>query len=633
MPNFEKHPLHIKNPELQKSPEVEKAVKKQEGRTNEKIPNNPNERIEAYMDRLENVFLNPKKRVRERNLKMLRPKIYDSLVIKKENFPDSYFELQKKIARERGQAMEETPQETKDQIMEVSIEDQKKSLDAWMDYLSEEDVAYPTWFKYFIWRNIIKLSQFDKERGEFKKRTATTVAPYPDIYRDALAKILDVYEKVKQDNQNLKDPEIKESFSKKFPALYAELVSRSLVAKLEHKEEIHGEWIKYTAGNQQEADKLFNSVQGKGTGWCIEGNATSRNYIKQGDFYVFYTYDNDQKPTQPRLAIQMSGSHIGQLRGVLQHQEVEPMMQEELDKKLQEFGSEADAYRKKSADMKKLTEIEKKTKNNEELDKNELLFLYEIDNSIKGFGYKKDPRIEELRNKRIQKEDMLIIFECKENQVAKKPEEVNEKTKAYVGKLEKGIFNQIQKYNLEHIYTKFPEGKIEKFAAELGTRTEKQIKSELEKRKRAEDNKKIYIEYPAEMMLKNKEFFTLPNKEQTKFVKLRVKDFDFSSYDKETTQNIFSKAKSFGLELCPPEAGPTILLDYRKIFQKDQGFGEQFKIAMQQINTPSNDPHIFRVFRDDDGNRALEGDLVYTNQEWSLETCFVFRLRKIDTLE
>ena len=41
---------------------------------------------------------------------MFRDKIYDAFIIKKENFPESYFELQKRIARERGQAVEEIPE-------------------------------------------------------------------------------------------------------------------------------------------------------------------------------------------------------------------------------------------------------------------------------------------------------------------------------------------------------------------------------------------------------------------------------------------------------------------------------------------------------------------------------------------
>ncbi|MEK7091520.1 MAG: hypothetical protein AAB900_00880, partial [Patescibacteria group bacterium] len=100
---MEKHPLHLKNPELQTSPEVQRAVEREEQKTGKKGPNDPAERIEAYIDRLENIFLSPDERKRDRNLEMFRDKIYDTLIIKRENFPDSYFELQQRIARERGQ--------------------------------------------------------------------------------------------------------------------------------------------------------------------------------------------------------------------------------------------------------------------------------------------------------------------------------------------------------------------------------------------------------------------------------------------------------------------------------------------------------------------------------------------------
>ena len=83
----EKHPLHLKNPELQNSPEVNRAVEKHERRTGKKLPNDPAERLEVYMDRLENIFLNPDDRVRHRNFNMFQDKIYDALDLKKENFP------------------------------------------------------------------------------------------------------------------------------------------------------------------------------------------------------------------------------------------------------------------------------------------------------------------------------------------------------------------------------------------------------------------------------------------------------------------------------------------------------------------------------------------------------------------
>ena len=212
------------------------------------------------MDRLENIFLNPDERKRERNLEMFRGKIYDALIIKRENFPESYFELQKRIARERGQAVEEIPENVRERMIDTAIEDQKASLDAWMEYLTSNDAVYPAWFKYYAWSQVIKLSQFDKERGEFKKRTATTVAPFPDIYREPLAQIADLYERVKDNN---KDSEARREFDKKFPALYAELIAKSLAASMENREEVSGQLVKYEQGDDAAAEKLFESLEEK----------------------------------------------------------------------------------------------------------------------------------------------------------------------------------------------------------------------------------------------------------------------------------------------------------------------------------------------------------------------------------
>jgi len=420
---MEKHPLHLKNPELQTSPEVEQAVKRQEQKTGENIPNDPADRIEAYMDRLENIFLNPDENKRERNLEMFRDKIYDALIMKRENFPESYFELQQRIARERGQAVEVIPADVREQMKTVAIEDQKASLDAWMDYLTSSDAVYPAWFKFFVWKNITKLSQLDKERGEFKKRTDSTVAPFPDIYREPLAQIADIYEQVKTDNKTLKEPEIKEAFSKKFPALYAELIQKSLAASMENREEIRGAWIKYEQGRDGDAEKLFQSLKGKGTGWCTAGHSTAAAQIESGDFYVYYTNDMSGEAKQPRLAIRMDNNKINEVRGILPHQNVEPQMQEMLDSKLKDFGSEADVYRKKSADMKFLTALEHKHKDGLSFTKDDLLFLYEVNAPIESFGYDKDPRINELRMGRNTKADLSFATGYAEDAISITEEE------------------------------------------------------------------------------------------------------------------------------------------------------------------------------------------------------------------
>ncbi len=620
MENFEKHPLHLKTPELHKSEEVSRAVTRQEERRGDKLPNEPTAKIEAYMSRLENIFLNPDQRVRQRNLELYRDKIYDALIIKPENFPESYFELQKKVARERGQAIEEIPQDVREQMIAVAIQDQKASLDAWIDYLSSDDAVYPPWFKYYAWNNIIKLSQFDKERGEFKKRTKSTVAPFPDIYREPLAQMADLYEQVRQDNKALSDEELQAQFSQKFPSLYAELIQKSLSSQIENKEEIKGEWIKYDQGDSGAAEKLFKSLENKGTGWCTAGQSTARQQVKSGDFYVYYTDDTDGNRTQPRLAIRMNGTNkIGEIRGVLQHQNVEPIMQEVLDEKLRSFGLEADTYRKKTSDMKRLTEIEVKTQKGKPLTREDLMFLYEINSSIDGFGYQKDPRIKELLNGRNILSDMPIVFECESNQIIHNEEEIKEsiknkvEVKVYIGQIFPNIFKELPP-SLEHIYTKFPEGKIQKMEAVIGGQSKKALIREMK------DNFKV-SDYASDMM-NSLDFTVLPNPEKIDLVRLKVGDLGFSS--DATTDEIYSRAEELGLELCPAETGPQL----RKQYLNQPMDDVRLRIATKQIMVHQSFPDIFNLRKDSGGLWLDGGYWAWPTRRWSADSEFVFRSSK-----
>ena len=596
----------MKIPDLQVSEDVKDAVSKEERLTGLRIPNNPNDRIEAYMDRLENIFLNPNEAVKERNIELLRENIYDAFIIKPENVPESYFELQKRVAAERGQAIEEIPRETRERMIDVLIKDQKASLDSWIDYLTSNDAVYPTWFKYFVFRNITKLSQFDKELGKFKERTNTTTAPFPDIYREPLAQICDAYEKVAKDNKTLNEPEIKTLFSKKFPSIYAELIQKSLASQFENREGTKGEWIKYEQGNDEDAEALFQSLDGKGTGWCTAGKSTAKTQIESGDFYVYYTYDKDNKPTQPRIAIRMDGEHIGEIRGVLEHQALEPQMQEALDKKLADFGPEADKYKKKSHDMKLMTELVSKQGKGESFTKDDLAFLYELDSKIEGFGYNKDPRIAELRSKRDQIKDIPVIFGCALKQIAQKPEEVDQNTKAYIGPLFPGIFTK----NLDHIYTAFPEGKIQRYETTIGGKTKDTLVSELQK-------KDIYVTGRAKDLLNSPDFKTSKSTEDLHLVRLTVGDLGFTNG--ATTDQIYARAFEFGLELCPAEVGPHLRL------QSD--ISEWTLVAMKQIADRGGYPSVFFLYHD---GAKLELCAIYAGPSdwWRAGIQFLFRLRK-----
>ncbi|MDP3996150.1 MAG: hypothetical protein Q8P86_00455 [bacterium] len=69
-----------------------------------------------------------------------------------------------------------------------------------------------------------------------------------------------------------------------------------------------------------------------------------------------------------------------------------------------------------------------------------------------------------------------------------------------------------------------------------------------------------------------------------------------------TVKETYSRAKEFGLELCPNEVGPQLRLQY-----KDQPKGEWLLVAMEPITDSFNGSRVFNVGRLNDGERILDG--------------------------
>ena len=85
-----------------------------------------------------------------------------------------------------------------------------------------------------------------------------------------------------------------------------------------------------------------------------------------------------------------------------------------------------------------------------------------------------------------------------------------------------------------------------------------------------------------------------------------------------TTADIYARAKSFGLELCPAEVGPQLRLQYA-----DQPYGEWLRIAMEPISDSDGNPFIFDVGRDGRG-RWLDDGFGFPVSVWRGNYRFVF---------
>ena len=392
----------------------------------------PEEKIRKYISRLEHAHELSKKS--EHSLELLKKFYYDKYLIKE--LPESYINLQNKIAREEGYGDIYVSDETKEKMLNQVREDQKSILDLWIDYFMSEDAMYPTWFKVYAFKGMIGLSTFDKEKQEFGKRTDKTTTSFIDLNMEALSKVYDILKsEIGEDNLTDEEREIL-SNGEGFKKLYTYYLT-NLDSKIMNNDETEGIWIKYDMGSDYMP--LWESLQGKNTGWCTAGKETAKTQLAGGDFYVYYTKDENGEYKNPRIAIRMNGENeIGEIRGTSKNQNLEPNMEPILNKKLEEF-PDKDKYKKKVHDMKRLTLTEEKQKNNQELTLDDLKFLYEVDSRIEGFGYQKDPRIKEIISKRDKRKDIVFAYGVNEDEVAFSKEEWEEnkdRIKVYYGNLD-----------------------------------------------------------------------------------------------------------------------------------------------------------------------------------------------------
>jgi len=608
--------------DLHKAPEVDSAARRSEARTGDRVPQNPLDRIQNYLNRFREITDREDSQQRERGMEAVKRLLHGKYIVKPNEIPDAFWENKRRIIRERGQEADLQQvgwKEVKRQNTEAIIADQTASMDKWTDYLSSNDAPYPDALKYWTLRSVLSMGEYDKEKKQYPQRSKGTTKPFPDLNREALAYVIDAVDKkytakgANRANEDT-DPEFEKLLQgENFAKLYAFAIEKVTPADEQGLVNTSGHWVKYDQGSDHMP--LVTSLQGHGTGWCTAGESTAQAQLQGGDFYVYYSNDSDGKSVVPRVAIRMDGSKIGEVRGIAPEQNLDPYVVHIVEQKLEEF-PDGKAYQKKVTDMKHLTEIDHKMQAGTLLDASELVFLYEVDSPIQGFGYSRDPRIEELRNQRNLEEDILVVFGCEPSQIAHNPGELQPNTRAYIGPLVPGIFDRLQKHKIEHVYTSFPEGKIRRQSLEIGGKTKKQLRREL---KQAGVNITLY----AKDMIKSPDFTTLPVVQALYTVRLKVGDLGLSGY--LTTDQVYAKAQELGLELCPAEVGPHLRLQ-----DTDQPMGEWFYVGMKQIVDSLGRPCIFQLARHSLG-LWLYGDWAGPGGGWYPSHELVFSLRKSET--
>ena len=389
---------------------------------NEKLPGKNNERRNfAYLSRLDNMV--------EKHGDALEQKLWaasvENLVMDYEDIPDAYWKQQEQILRDNGQGRELSRDE-KETLAEDLIEKQRESINTWSNYLGDKDCPYPLWFKIYAFDGVSKMGLINKETKEFEKRDKSTVASFPTLDPEVLAKVyrnINEFYGVDKEDWLAQHPDDEKLVSLvksgNFPKLYAKELfeAKTIIKTPEKPEDIEGDWFTYQLGDEDELAKAA-----EGTGWCIADPNVAHNYLEYGNYghsrnegideesnskakFIIFKLKApnslDGYSTNGVASIRLDpDGKVTEVSGLNEGQAIEDSLIPTVKEKVLSLPGGKE-FLQKFEDKQTLIRLDHKLQNGEDLTKEELSFLYELDRPIATLDTynSKDPRITELRKK------------------------------------------------------------------------------------------------------------------------------------------------------------------------------------------------------------------------------------------
>ena len=389
---------------------------------NEKLPGKNNERRNfAYLSRLNNMV--------EKHGDALEQKLWaasaENLVMDYEDIPDAYWKQQEQILRDNGQGRELSRDE-KEKLAEDLIEKQRESINTWSNYLGDKDCPYPLWFKVYAFDGVSKMGLINKETKEFEKRDKSTVASFPTLDPEVLAKVyrnINEFYGVDKEDWLAQHPDDEKLVSLvksgNFPKLYAKELfeTKTIIKTPEKPEDIEGDWFTYQLGDEDELAKAA-----EGTGWCIADPNVAHNYLEYGNYghsrnegideesnskakFIIFKLKApnslDGYSTNGVASIRLDpDGKVTEVSGLNEGQAIEDSLIPTVKEKVLSLPGGKE-FLQKFEDKQTLIRLDHKLQNGEDLTKEELSFLYELDRPIATLDTynSKDPRITELRKK------------------------------------------------------------------------------------------------------------------------------------------------------------------------------------------------------------------------------------------
>ncbi|TSC88998.1 MAG: hypothetical protein G01um10145_707 [Microgenomates group bacterium Gr01-1014_5] len=239
----------------------------------------------------------------------------------------------------------------------------------------------------------------------------------------------------------------------------------------------------------------------------------------------------------------------------------------------------------------------------------------------------KQPRLQEIQTSVeftatativTDRERMATALGLTLEQIAQHPDEVNDKTEAYLGSFVNyddkhkiiPVFPRIG--HLYHIYTDYPKVHIPDIDLAIGgVPKEKLLQLVKDMGNQISSN--------AEDMLRSSNFTTIAEGQMIRLFKAPITALGF--HRGATIKEVYARIDELGADLCPAEVGPDL-----RIQDTNQPTNDWYCIAMKQVAGSDGDPHVFLLARRE--STWLSSISAGSDSEWSPGSRFVFSIRK-----
>ncbi|RYZ69824.1 MAG: hypothetical protein EOP09_07005, partial [Proteobacteria bacterium] len=137
-------------------------------RVNQVTSDKPFQKIDHYLAVLDSTH--SRAQSNPRFLERLKKYYLSKNVIGESQIPQAHYDLQLRIARERGHGHLTLTADHKKMLAQVVIDEQFESLSRWFDYLwSPDALGFPEYLKLWILDGVTKISKFDPIKEKFTK--------------------------------------------------------------------------------------------------------------------------------------------------------------------------------------------------------------------------------------------------------------------------------------------------------------------------------------------------------------------------------------------------------------------------------------------------------------------------------